>query len=98
MDHFQSREYHCFNTQPPEGGCIYSLAMYSINNIVSTHSRPKAAAFILYSTDPDLTVSTHSRPKAAAGRFHHTIYKADSFNTQPPEGGCFWDQRDINAW
>ena len=33
-------------------------------------------------------VSTHSHPKVAAGRFRHTIYRADSFNTQPPEGGC----------
>ena len=35
---------------------------------VSTHSRPKAAAFCRSSTATKEGVSTHSRPKAAAGR------------------------------
>ena len=33
---------------------------------VSTHSRPKAAAYIYAGEDLPVSVSTHSRPKAAA--------------------------------
>ena len=33
----------CFNTQPPEGGCIQEQNLLSLID-VSTHSRPKAAA------------------------------------------------------
>ena len=54
----------CFNTQPPEGGCMADLALI-LSWMVSTHSRPKAAvdkkAFGVYKS----AVSTHSRPKAA---------------------------------
>ena len=32
-----------FNTQPPEGGCLLVEFLY-IKFLVSTHSRPKAAA------------------------------------------------------
>ena len=35
-----------FNTQPPEGGCIFNLISW-IADIVSTHSRPKAAVLNL---------------------------------------------------
>ena len=36
-------------------------------------------------------VSTHSRPKAAAGRIVRCVCQISRFNTQPPEGGCwFW--------
>ena len=34
------------------------------------------------------TVSTHSRPKAAAPIHTHSYYGNNSFNSQPPEGGC----------
>ena len=37
-----------------------------IKMVVSTHSRPKAAAASLLDVDADKLVSTHSRPKAAA--------------------------------
>ncbi len=34
----------CFNTQPPEGGCLYKRFFNSnASDLVSTHSRPKAA-------------------------------------------------------
>ena len=33
----------CFNTQPPEGGCMVPIVAYAAN-CVSTHSRLKAAA------------------------------------------------------
>ena len=35
---------HCFNTQPPEGGCSPCERLFIFTYIVSTHSRPKAAA------------------------------------------------------
>ena len=47
---------------------------------VSTHSRPKAAAYSQIYRQRPLHVSTHSRPPS--WRNHQ------SFNTQPPEGGC----------
>ena len=37
--------------------------------MVSTHSRPKAAAKVLVVAADGLAVSTHSRPKAAAVGF-----------------------------
>ena len=55
----------CFNTQPPEGGCLPKL-LGAFKTEVSTHSRPKAAAGLLISTTICRLVSTHSRPKAAA--------------------------------
>ena len=33
-------------------------------------------------------VSTHSRPKAAAAQAYAQHLEIQSFNTQPPEGGC----------
>ena len=42
--------------------------------IVSTHSRPKAAACALQLTQYQTQVSTHSRPKAAAFCFFHIRY------------------------
>ena len=37
------RNLGCFNTQPPEGGCS-GKRPYTAPDVVSTHSRPKAAA------------------------------------------------------
>ena len=54
----------CFNTQPPEGGWDQGLLCLSCI-IVSTHSRPKAAGFLMYRKCDLVDVSTHSRPKAA---------------------------------
>ena len=43
---------------------------------VSTHSRPKAAAWIQTDESPAFHVSTHSRPKAAApAHMRRSIYK-----------------------
>ena len=39
-----------------------------------------------------LLVSTHSRPKAAGGVVGAGFRAADSFNTQPPEGGWLLPQ------
>ena len=38
-------------------------------------------------------VSTHSRPKAAAGKKVAYDNTFDSFNTQPPEGGCQFENK-----
>ena len=77
-----------FNTQPPEGGC-HSIRL-SLQGLkpVSTHSRPKAAAGQALRWAMTDEVSTHSRPKAAARDGVARSASSDSFNTQPPEGGC----------
>ena len=55
-----------FNTQPPEGGCYKSCYQLGPDNVVSTHSRLKAAAYTRRRKHSDMAVSTHSRLKAAA--------------------------------
>ena len=54
--------------------------------VVSTLSRPKAAATAYQLVYTLTAVSTLSRPKAADGYTLVYIYKR-GFNTQPPEGG-----------
>ena len=54
-----------FNTQPPEGGCVRHRVILLLG-LVSTHSRPKAAAGAACLSLILSVVSTHSRPKAAA--------------------------------
>ena len=56
--------------------------------IVSTHSRPKAAAAASAKVSAKSRVSTHSRPKAAAVNCPTPVAPVGGFNTQPPEGGC----------
>ena len=53
-----------FNTQPPEGGC-WKESVDGSPIVVSTHSRPKAAAKSKQAKIFNALVSTHSRPKAA---------------------------------
>ena len=77
-----------FNTQPPEGGCWRILDFLVFRVGVSTHSRPKAAASHVFISSEFPCVSTHSRPKAAAAIRPAVISTTNSFNTQPPEGGC----------
>ena len=53
-----------FNTQPPEGGWV--CACYNLQHIsVSTHSRLKAAGYVISFPSALFKVSTHSRLKAA---------------------------------
>ena len=59
-----------------------------VAHVVSTHSRPKAAARKAPRCVGLLQVSTHSRPKAAAAAFWLRGVCFVCFNTQPPEGGC----------
>ena len=56
--------------------------------LVSTHSRPKATAIRFFPVSIVDRVSTHSRLKAAARAAPVRLHRPDSFNSQPPEGGC----------
>ena len=67
-------------------------ALYAKNpEIVSTHSRPKAAGHHRCGSSSLHPVSTHSRPKAAGATTFKTRSTARGFNSQPPEGG--WGHR-----
>ena len=57
-----------FNTQPPEGGWFTECAIVMLE-VVSTHSRPKAAGDNAKIASRRSRVSTHSRPKAAGFPF-----------------------------
>ena len=60
----------CFNTQPPEGGCRYYWADGRTLDVVSTHSRPKAAARLI----PILTkylAFQHTAARRRLRRLHH---------------------------
>ena len=78
----------CFNTQPPEGGWLTGHRRFIIH-AVSTHSRLKAAGKQLEQQKNVTNVSTHSRLKAAGRSRTAGQVAANSFNTQPPEGGWF---------
>ena len=78
-----------FNSQPPEGGCA-KYQRWQSENVVSIHSRPKAAALFSLSPNHLYNVSIHSRPKAAARAGFRPVCFT-SFNSQPPEGGCGQD-------
>ena len=63
------------------------------HDVVSTHSRPKAAGKVCVQRSKEQMVSTHSRPKAAgAGKRAHQN-RRPGFNTQPPEGGWLHQQQ-----
>ena len=59
-----------------------------LRQLVSTHSRPKAAVLLYAPVHLAKMVSTHSRPKAAGRHRRDSAHMRDRFNTQPPEGGC----------
>ena len=60
-----------------------------LSGIVSTHSRPKAAAFCWH---PVIKTKTRFQHTAARRRLPkkilNTAHRFCGFNTQPPEGGC----------
>ena len=89
-----------FNTQPPEGGCCCkSFPLHFV--IVSTHSRPKAAG-----GNPSVghTSAVSFQHTAARRRLLLQILSVafrNSFNTQPPEGGCicvYFPSRDNGSF
>ena len=75
-----------FNTQPPEGGWLIAFSTVS-SDLVSTHSRLKAAGSGVNLELLRQQVSTHSRLKAAGRKTALPFQLFNSFNTQPPEGG-----------
>ena len=60
---------------------------FSTPNVVSTHSRLKAAGFAFGQPVKTIYVSTHSRLKAAGHPIGNKGGHIQGFNTQPPEGG-----------
>ena len=79
----------CFNTQPPEGGCsqkLLTIAVLVVFQHTAARRRLPNTALIGVKFD---SVSTHSRPKAAADLVESRHDSVKSFNTQPPEGGCY---------
>ncbi len=74
-----------FNTQPPEGGCFVRFAPLLMSG-VSTHSRPKAAAFKAKKKENDIQFQ-HTAARRRLHRFLSVQSCSLSFNTQPPEGG-----------
>ena len=57
---------HCFNTQPPEGGCVVFLLVHH-QSLMFQHTAARRRLPVDVSEDPKhIKVSTHSRPKAAA--------------------------------
>ena len=88
---------HCFNTQPPEGGCLQKAWLFRLINLEFQHTAARRRLL-----QPDLVfwtifdVSTHSRPKAAAAiKNAECLSVTCCFNTQPPEGGCFFQSIDF---
>ena len=76
-----------FNTQPPKGGWIERGLLKVSSDIVSTHSRLKAAGrprqnkllrYSCFNTQP---------PKGGWPSTHHAARRKRCFNTQPPKGG-----------
>ena len=64
----------CFNTQPPEGGCLF-IAQGLCGLGVSTHSHPKVAAQVGWHKSISNTVSTHSHPKVAAAVSEEQVHE-----------------------
>ena len=79
----------CFNTQPPEGGCLLLDCRVKIKLFVSTHSHPKAAAFKSGQLFTSALVSTHSHPKAAANPFTDEVRSAEVSTHSHPKAAAF---------
>ena len=75
---FTGRRYVCFNTQPPEGGCIGTHPFFR-DEAVSTHSRLKAAERSL------IRASTFSRfntqPPEGGWQFDGMEFTSDAVST-----------------
>ena len=82
-----SRNLRSFNTQPPEGGWLCWSRSDTRRNVVSTHSRLKAAG----RTPPNLPThlrSFNTQPPEGGWRVNLlATFRVACFNTQPPEGG-----------
>ena len=98
-----------FNTQPPEGGWAVEVVR-GYPQMVSTHSRPKAAGKCGASSVHGGNVSTHSRPKAAGFAMRITFcFRLVSTHSRPKAAGqlvaggdaaadCFNTQPPEGGW
>ena len=78
----------CFNTQPPEGGCLHRARAPHRARRFNTQPPEGGCLRQDVAALRALLVSTHSRPKAAACAWRASTPATSCFNTQPPEGGC----------
>ena len=76
----------CFNTQPPEGGWD-GRAQIRIRDVVSTHSRPKAAGKLVEMRRFMLDCFNTQPPEGGWFYYALVLSTCSGFNTQPPEGG-----------
>ena len=76
----------CFNTQPPEGGCV--AAAYFFGGVKFQHTAARRRLLdsegVTYLKDKFQHTAARRRLKCN-GTFFTCVY---CFNTQPPEGGC----------
>ena len=81
-------EFLCFNTQPPEGGCVTTLI---VSTIVSPFQHTATRRWLLSSFEDCISVTMfqHTATRRWLRAFGLSSQAIFSFNTQPPEGGCF---------
>ena len=80
-------EFLCFNTQPPEGGCVTTLI---VSTIVSPFQHTATRRWLLSSFEDCISVTMfqHTATRRWLRAFGLSSQAIFSFNTQPPEGGC----------
>ena len=76
----------CFNTQPPEGGWLFT-DLPPEERAVSTHSRPKAAGLAAESAVIGTLGFNTQPPEGGWITTQQKPLVLQRFNTQPPEGG-----------
>ena len=78
----------CFNTQPPEGGWPHNLPFRAIWLVVSTHSRPKAAAhFLPFIAQPPMFQHTAARRRLWDRDTPPPLDKGVSTHSRPKAAG-----------
>ena len=80
--------YGCFNTQPPEGGCLRITSFSTAHDCFNTQP-PEGGCFHKISK----TLRGNQFQHTATRRWLLSTHKPSAielhcFNTQPPEGGC----------
>ena len=90
-------EFLCFNTQPPEGGCVTTLI---VSTIVSPFQHTATRRWLLSSFEDCISVTMfqHTATRRWLRAFGLSSQAIFSFNTQPPEGGCASVFRSIAVW
>jgi len=77
----------CFNTQPPEGGCISCQLTFKFQTCFNTQP-PEGGCGGAVSTQPAGSSFNTQPPEGGCKAVFRFRYGIDCFNTQPPEGGC----------